>query len=61
MSRGPFNATFVTLIGRVGLEGRGQRVRPRPHDLRHLADGGVMRPVGLFCLLRAVPVVLLSA
>jgi integrase len=35
VSRGPFNATFVTLIRRIGLEGRGQRVRPRPHDLRH--------------------------
>jgi integrase/recombinase XerD len=23
------------LIGEIGLEGRGERVRPRPHDLRH--------------------------
>jgi integrase/recombinase XerD len=26
---------FRRLIGEVGLEGRGQRARPRPHDLRH--------------------------
>ena len=31
-----------------------------PHK-RHLADGGVMRPAGLFGLVRAVPVVILSA
>jgi integrase/recombinase XerD len=35
VNRSTFNATFRILIGRVGLEGRGQRVRPRPHDLRH--------------------------
>jgi integrase len=35
LTRGAFNATFVKLIRRAGLEGRGQRVRPRPHDLRH--------------------------
>ena len=27
--------TFPKLIRRVGLEGHGQRTRPRPHDLRH--------------------------
>jgi integrase/recombinase XerD len=27
--------TFPQLIRQVGLEGRGQRARPRPHDLRH--------------------------
>ncbi len=27
--------TFRELIGRAGLEGRGQRCRPRIHDLRH--------------------------
>jgi integrase len=27
--------TFPKLIRQVGLEGRGQRTRPRPHDLRH--------------------------
>ena len=30
-----FNKTFAKLIRQVGLEGRGQRARPRPHDLRH--------------------------
>jgi integrase/recombinase XerD len=30
-----FNKNFKRLIGEVGLEGRGQRARPRPHDLRH--------------------------
>ena len=30
-----FWETFRELIKQAGLEGRGQRVRPRPHDLRH--------------------------
>ncbi|MDQ3677388.1 MAG: tyrosine-type recombinase/integrase [Actinomycetota bacterium] len=30
-----FWQTFRALIKQAGLEGRGQRVRPRPHDLRH--------------------------
>ncbi|MGH2743679.1 MAG: tyrosine-type recombinase/integrase [Gammaproteobacteria bacterium] len=30
-----FWQTFRVLIKQAGLEGRGQRVRPRPHDLRH--------------------------
>ncbi|HEX9518197.1 MAG TPA: tyrosine-type recombinase/integrase [Streptosporangiaceae bacterium] len=29
------NKTFRALIGKAGLEGRGQRHRPRAHDLRH--------------------------
>jgi len=29
------NWTFTGLIREVGLEGRGARARPRPHDLRH--------------------------
>lgn len=29
------NETFRELVGRAGLEGRGQRCRPRIHDLRH--------------------------
>jgi integrase len=45
LTGGAFNATFVKLIRRVGLEGKGERARPRAHDLRHLVDGGVMRPV----------------
>jgi integrase/recombinase XerD len=30
-----FNRWFVKLIQQVGLEGAGQRARPRPHDIRH--------------------------
>jgi integrase len=30
-----FNHHFAKLIKEVGLEGAGNRVRPRPHDLRH--------------------------
>lgn len=30
-----FWQTFRVLIKQAGLEGRGERVRPRPHDLRH--------------------------
>jgi integrase len=33
--RGELNRTFTQLVGEVGLEGRGARARPRPHDLRH--------------------------
>jgi integrase/recombinase XerD len=35
LSRGAFNGTFAKLIRQIGLEGRGERVRPRPHDIRH--------------------------
>ncbi len=35
MARGELNQTFTKLIRVVGLEGRGARARPRPHDLRH--------------------------
>jgi integrase len=30
-----FNHWFAKLIRQVGLEGAGERARPRPHDLRH--------------------------
>ena len=30
-----FYRTFPQLIRQIGLEGAGERVRPRPHDLRH--------------------------
>ena len=33
--RGELNRTFTQLIREVGLEGRGARKRPRPHDVRH--------------------------
>lgn len=35
MARSELNQTFTKLIAEVGLEGRGARARPRPHDLRH--------------------------
>lgn len=35
LTRAEFNHWFARLIGQVGLEGAGERVRPRPHDLRH--------------------------
>jgi integrase/recombinase XerD len=35
MDRKDLSRTFTKLIREVGLEGRGARVRPRPHDLRH--------------------------
>ena len=41
---GAFNGTFRKLIKQAGFEGRGQRARPRAHDIRHLADARVMRP-----------------
>ena len=35
MGHRDLNRTFTRLIREVGLEGRGARARPRPHDLRH--------------------------
>jgi integrase/recombinase XerD len=35
LTRAEFNHWFARLIGQIGLEGAGERVRPRPHDLRH--------------------------
>lgn len=35
MASSELNRTFTELIREVGLEGRGARARPRPHDLRH--------------------------
>jgi integrase/recombinase XerD len=35
MRREELNATFIKLIGQIGLEGAGSRARPRPYDLRH--------------------------
>ena len=35
MGREELNRTFTKLVGEIGLEGRGARARPRPHDLRH--------------------------
>ena len=35
LAKSEFNDRFAKLIREVGLEGAGERVRPRPHDLRH--------------------------
>ena len=35
LTRHAFYGTFPKLIRQAGLEGRGERVRPRAHDLRH--------------------------
>lgn len=35
LARSELNQTFTKLVREVGLEGRGARARPRPHDLRH--------------------------
>jgi integrase/recombinase XerD len=35
LTKDRFYPTFANLIRQVGLEGRGERVRPRAHDLRH--------------------------
>lgn len=35
LNRNSVHATFPVLIDRAGLKGRGQRPRPRVHDLRH--------------------------
>ena len=34
-TKSEFNHTFAKLIRQIGLEGCGERVRPRPHDVRH--------------------------
>jgi integrase/recombinase XerD len=35
LTKGAFGESFRELIAAVGLEGAGERDRPRPHDLRH--------------------------
>lgn len=35
MRREELNRTFTALLDETGLQGRGARLRPRPHDLRH--------------------------
>ena len=51
--------TFREITTRIGV--RTEAVRPRIHDLRHYADGWVMRPAGSFGLVRTLPVGILSA
>ncbi len=50
-----FSQMFGQIVKRAGLR------TIRLHDLRHYADGGVMRPPGLFSLVMALPVGILSA
>jgi integrase/recombinase XerD len=42
LTRAEFNHWFARLIGQIGLEGAGERVRPRPHDLRHTLAVGTL-------------------
>jgi integrase/recombinase XerD len=35
MGREELNRTFTALVQQTGVQGRGARQRPRPHDLRH--------------------------
>jgi integrase/recombinase XerD len=42
LSRGSFNDGFRKLARATGLEGRGERARPRPHDLRHTFAVGTL-------------------
>jgi integrase/recombinase XerD len=42
LTKGAFNSTFAKLIREVGLEGAGERFRPRPHDLRHTFAVGTL-------------------
>lgn len=35
LATGEFYPRFAKLIRQIGLEGAGERMRPRPHDLRH--------------------------
>jgi integrase/recombinase XerD len=35
LTKSEFNQRFAKLIQKIGLEGAGERVRPRPHDVRH--------------------------
>lgn len=46
---------------RTSLGQRSRTCRPRLTDLRHLADGWVVRPVGVLWLVVAVPVVFWGA
>ena len=54
-------ATFRDLRAVARIRTPPGRRQPRIHDLRHYADGCVMRPVGLFALVRALSAVILSA
>jgi hypothetical protein len=55
------HATWKRLVASAGLRPRSAACRPRIHDLRHYADGWVMRPAVAFRLPGAVELVLRSA
>ncbi len=55
------HATWKRLIASAGLTPRSGSCRPRIHDLRHYADGWVMRPAVTFPLAGAAELVLQSA
>jgi integrase len=59
LDRSGAGATFRTITAGLGI--RTAAVRPRVHDLRHYADGWVMRPAAAFPLLGAAELVLQSA
>jgi len=52
------HATWKQLAARAGLTPRSTACRPRIHDLRHYADGWVMRPAAVFSLAGAAALVL---
>ena len=53
--------TFSRLVRQAGLTARSPQCRPRLHDLRHYADGWVMRPAVALPLLGAEELALQSA
>ena len=53
--------TFARLVVLAGIATPPGRRRPRIHDLRHYADGWVMRPAVTFPLAGAAELVLQSA
>jgi len=55
------HATWKKLAASAGLRPRSGSCRPRIHDLRHYADGRVMRPAVAFPLLGVAELVLRSA
>ena len=54
-------SAFRGLCIAAGVSAPPGRRAPRLYDFRHYVDGGVMRPVGLFLLVGAAPMVVLSA
>jgi hypothetical protein len=52
---------FAPLAEAAGIQAPPGRRAPRLHDLRHYADGRVMRPAVVFPLLGAAELVLQSA